>query len=193
MSNGLNPKTFDLIGAISGRDYPTLDVEVYIDEATGFAINKANEALRTLEILGKEDEMKEVQEQLDSLVEKSASSKIVLTLKGIPERVRRSILSKVEEDFPSTSNMLGIPEPNPQADEAYTLAMWEAYIQKFTAPDGSENPVTKGEIQAIYDELPDTVHKQISDSIEKLRKDHVAGFEYASKEVGFLSQASPEG
>lgn len=193
MSNGLNPKSFDLIGAISGRDYPTLDLEVYIDEATGFAINKANETLRTLEIQGKDDEAKEVQERLDSLVKKSTSSKIVLTLKGIPERVRRAILSKVEEDHPSATNMLGLPEPNPQGDEAYTLAMWKAYIQKFTAPDGSENPVSEEEIQAIYDELPSTVHKQISDGIEKLRKDHVAGFEYASKEVGFLSQASPEG
>lgn len=193
MSEELSPKTFDLVGMLSGRDYPTLDIEVYFNETLGFSIEKLKNMLRSLEILDKKEEAKKVSEELEGLVKQAAEQKFVITLKGIPEKVRRSILEKVQEEHPEKFNMIGQPLPNPKGDEAYTLGMWRAYARTFTTPDGVTNPITEAEIKAIYDEAPPTVHAQLTKGIESLREDSVKGFEYAAQEADFLSHASPEG
>lgn len=193
LSEELSPKTFDLVGMLSGRDYPTLDIEVYFNEALGFSINKMRDILRSLEILDKKEEAKKVSEELEGLVKKASEQKFVITLKGIPEKVRRSILDKVQEEYPEKLSVLGQPLPNLKGDEEYTLGMWRAYAVTFTTPDGVTNPVTEAEIKAIYDEAPPTVHSQLTSGIESLREDSVKGFEYAAQETDFLSHASPEG
>lgn len=193
MSDELSPKTFDLVGMLSTRDYPTLDIEVYFNEALGFSIEKLKNMLRSLEILDKKEEAKKVSEELEGLVKQAAEQKFVITLKGIPEKVRRSILEKVQKKHPEKLNMIGQPMPNPEGDEAYTLGMWRTYARTFTTPEGVTNPITEAEIKAIYDEAPPTVHAQLTKGIESLREDSVKGFEYAAQEADFLSQASPEG
>lgn len=193
MSEELSPKTFDLVGMLSGRDYPTQDIEVYFNEALGFSINKMRDMLRSLEILDKKEEAKKVSEELEGLVKKAAEQKFVITLKGIPEKVRRSILDKVQENHPEKFNMIGQPMPNPKGDEEYTLGMWRAYAVTFTTPDGTTNPITEAEIKAIYDEAPATVHAQLTNGIKELREDSVKGFEFAAQNPDFLSHASPEG
>lgn len=194
MSEELSPKTFDLVGMLSGRDYPTQDIEVYFDEVLGFSIEKLKNMLRSLEILDKKDEAKKVSEQLEALVKKTESSKFVITLKGIPEKVRRSILEKVQETHPEKFNAFsGLPLPNPKGDEAYTLAMWEAYAQEIITPEGARALISKEDIKAIYDDAPAAVHSQLTKGIESLREDAVKGFEYAAQEADFLSHASPEG
>lgn len=193
MSEELSPKTFDLVGMLSGRDYPTQDIEVYFDEVLGFSIEKLKNMLRSLEILDKKDEAKKVSSELEALVKKTESSKFVITLKGIPEKVRRSILEKVQEEFPEKFDMLGRPLPNPKGDEAYTLAMWGAYAQTLTTPDGTKVVMSEQDVRAIYDDAPPAVHTQLTKGIESLREDAVKGFEYAAQEADFLSHASPEG
>lgn len=193
MSEQLNPKTFDLVGVLSGRDYPTLDIDVYFEEALGFEIQRARETLRNLTLLGKDDEAKIVAESLEDLVRQTQQHKCTITLKSVPAKVNRDILKKVQADHPSDGAMFGIPVSNPEQDEAYTLAQWLVYSQVLTTPDGSTIVLDEEQVQAIWDHAPQAVHKQISDGIKELQSGGASGFEYAAKEIDFLSQASPEG
>lgn len=185
--------TLDLIGVLSGRDYPTLDIEVYFNEALGFSIYEMSKMLRSVEILGSEDEVKKLDSEIKGLVEKAAEHKYVITLKAIPESVRRKIITDVQEEFPEKTDLLGRPQPNLAADEEFSRRLWRAYLNKITGPDGASKVIDEADVNALLANAPRTVHEQINEGIAELQTGAKAGFEYAAKEMDFLSQASPEG
>lgn len=193
MSDDLNPKTFNLASVISGRDYPTHDVDVYFNESLGFSILEARQKIVTESLRGNEGSVKEIQDKLDALVEETKSSKYVVTLKAVPEKVYRALVNKVNEEYPDKVDAYGRPTPNPAGDEELTKRVWEAYISKVTSPDGAVTLPSKEDIEAIYGEAPKSVHEEITIGIKELREGPKAGFEFAAKEVDFLSHASPEG
>lgn len=193
MSEQLDPKTFDLIGVLSGRDYPELEVPVYFNEKLGFSIQQMREMLKSLEMLGKDDEYQRVHAELEGLVERVASEKFIVTLQGIPEKVYRSIIEKVNEDFPNETDILGREKSNPKGDAAFTRSLWQAYIRTVTAPDGRQSHVGEAEVDALIANAPAVAQEAITRGISELRTGSKAGFEYAAKEIDFLSSASPEG
>lgn len=193
MTEELNPKTLDLIGVLSGRDYPTLDVPVYFNEALGFEIHQIQKELESAEKRGDTKKIKSLDEKLASKVKQAESEKYVVGMRSIPESVRRSVIAKVEEQFPQKTDLLGRAENNPKADEEFTKRMWQAYIKTVTSPEGASKAVDEADINALYANAPITVHEQITRGIQELQTGAKSGFEYAAKEVDFLSQASPEG
>lgn len=193
MSEELNPGSFDLLSVLSGREYPTLEVPVYFNEKLGFAIHELTKMLTTLTQLGETGEVAATNERLATLVEQAQSEKYVLTLKQVPEGVRRDILNKSEKKFPTKRNLLGQPEANPEGDEYLTILLWDAYIQTITAPDGAINLVGEPEVRALFEKAPSTVHQAINQGLQELQNGSKAGYEFAAKEIDFLSDASPEG
>lgn len=193
MSEELNPNTLDLIGVLSGRDYPELEIDVYFNEALGFSIYQLEKMLKSVEIIGSPDEVESLQDEIRDLIKKSEDQKYKITLKAVPESVYRGIMRKVQEEFPVKTDLLGREEANPKADEEFTKQLWHAYIVKVTAPDGAVKAVDKNDVDALLANAPATVHEKITSGISELRVGAKAGFEYAAREVDFLSQASPEG
>lgn len=193
MSEQLDPKKLDLIGVLSGRDYPELEVPVYFNEKLGFSIQQMREMLKSLEMLGKDDEYQRVHDELEGLVKRTLDEKFVVTLQGIPEKVYRSIIDTVSEEYPEERDFLGQVKPNPKGDALFTRKLWEAYLFKVTGPDGSETLVGPEEVQAIIDQAPAPAQEAITKGIAELRTGSKSGFEYAVKELDFLSSASPEG
>lgn len=193
MSVELSPKTFDLVGMLAGRDYPTETIDVYFNESLGFSIKKMRDMVRELDRSGKEEESAQVQAKLDELVKSTEDNKFVIHLEGIPEKVYRAIVKKVNEKFPIEEDMLGRKKENPLGDEELTFELWSAYLRKVVTPSGEESLIDTKEVQALIDEAPPTVQVQINQAIHELRRASEEGFEYAAKEVGFLSLASPEG
>lgn len=189
----VNPKTLDLVGVLSGRDYPTLDIEVYFNETLGFAIYEMLKMQRSVEVLGTDEEVKSLHENLKELVEKSESEKYTLTLKAVPEEVYRGIVNKVAEEHPDETDLLGRPKPNPKGDQEFTRNVWRAYLTKITGPEGNSKIIDAADVDALLGKAPATVHAQITGAIKELREGAKAGFEYAAKGIDFLSQASPEG
>lgn len=193
MTDELDPKTLDLVGVLSGRDYPTLDIDVYFNEALGFAIYEMTKMQRSVEVLGSEEEVKNLHEELTSLVKKASEEKYTITLQSIPERVRTGLINKVQKEFPEKTDLMGRPQPNPEGDAAFAKGLWQAYLKKITGPDGASKVIDEKDVDTLLGEAPATVHEQINEAIHELRTGAKAGFEYAAKEVDFLSQASPEG
>lgn len=193
MSIQPDPKKLDLIGVLSGRDYPELDVPVYFDEKLGFAIQQMREMLQSLALLDDDAEYQRVHEELEGLVKRTEDAKFVVTLQGIPEKVYRSIVDQVNEKHPEERDFLGQPKPNIKGDALFTRMLWEAYVFKVVGPSGAETLVGPEEVQAIIDQAPAPAQAAIMEGIQELRSGAKAGFEFAVKELDFLSQASPEG
>lgn len=193
MSEELDYKTFDLVGILSGRDYPTLEVPVYFNEVLGFSIHEARKLSEQAQLAGDEEVAKELQEKLKALVEETKDQKFTVHFKGIPESARRDIMSEVEKSHPVKKDLLGRPESDTEADTAFTKAAWGAYVTHITDPEGAKALATEDVIEALYNSAPATVHLAINEGLSELRGGSKAGFEFAAKEIDFLSQASPEG
>lgn len=71
MTETPDAKTLDLVGLLSGRDYPELEVDVYFDEKLGFSIYQMRKMLDHLQILGKYEEYEKIEAELRDLVEKA--------------------------------------------------------------------------------------------------------------------------
>lgn len=186
MSEQLDPQTFDLIGMLSGRDYPELEIEVYFNEALGLSIYTMEKLLTRLETLDKKTEAKKVAKELDGLVKSVPQHKFIITLKGVPEKALRAVRAKHLEEFPVEVNSFGLPVPDTKGEEDFMLKMWRLFTREITDPTGAKVLVTDAEIQAIYDNAPKRVHEQLSEGIENLRNNSVKGFEFAAQEPSFL-------
>lgn len=193
MSEELNSATFDLVGVLSGRDYPTTTKEVYFNEALGFSINELRGLRDRAVLLQEEEKAKELQESLDSLIEETKSQKFTIHFQSIPEGTRRDISRRVEEEYPTKKDLIGREEKNPEADDAFTIAAWDAYITKVEDPEGAIAVGSREVAESIYNDAPETVHLLINEAISELRSGARDGFEFAAKELDFLSFASPEG
>lgn len=188
----LDHKTFDLIGVLSGRDYPTLEVPVYFNESLGFKVFKL-EQKRAEAILHTEEEAAELDAQFKALVEQSKAEEFKVLLKSIDESMRRDIHNAVSKEYPAKKDMLGREEVDPRWDEEYTKRMWAVYIQKVTDPSGAVSVVNEEVLKVLLDKAPRTAQEAINKGIAELQVGPSAGFERMAKEANFLSDASPEG
>lgn len=190
LSEQLDHKTFDLIRVLSGRDYPTLEVPVYFNEAIGFELFQIDQ--RRNKAVG-EEELAELDKRYEELVSQAKSEEYTVLLKSIPESVRRDVFNKVNEEFPSKKDLLGREEVHPQADEEFSKRMWAVYIQKVTDPSGAVATVDEATVNALYANAPTSVHEAINKGIAELQVGPKSAFEQVAKDANFLSDASPEG
>lgn len=192
MTESLDHKTFDLVSVLAGRTYPTLDIPVYFNEDLGFRIYQLEKKRREALLLDSED-AKDLDKEFQELSKSTESEKYTVTLKGIPEHIRRDVTTTVQAQFPSKKNFMGQEDVSPEADTLFTKKMWAVYIQAITDPEGAVTTADEKTIDAIYDHAPAGVHKALNVGIGELQGGAEAGFEQAAKEINFLSDASPEG
>lgn len=183
-----NSKTFDLGAVIAGQDYPVEIVNVYFDERTAYTISVLNEKVRELSVDGGE-EYENAEAELQKLIEELESRKYQFHLQGIPSRIRKNILDRVEAEIPEERNGLGMVTPNPEREELFVLYMFEAYISKIVDPDGAE--IVKPSLETLKDfreNAPKHALMKIEQGIADLETKTVYGFELAVKSVDFLSK-----
>lgn len=190
MSEQLNPKTLDLVGVLTGRDYPELDVPVYFNEKLGFEIYQINKQIREAEARADEKKLKALDKELAEKIKATESERYVVTLVAIPSDVYRAIVAEVNEKHPDEATFPGMPsKPNPLGDALFTRKLWEAYIRTVTGPDGSQSHVGPDEIEVLISKAPDLAQASITRGISELRSGSAAGFEEAVKDLDFLSPA----
>lgn len=193
MSEELDYKTFDLAAVLAGRDYPELEVKVYFDEKLGFTINRIRQAIGEAERRGEDGTAADLQKELDSLVAKVKDAEYTVHLRGIDESVKKGILASIRKDFPPKRDLLGREEENFEADEAYTRKLWAAVIVKVVDPTGAVSLMSEELAKVLQDKAPKSAQIEINRGINELTEGASQGFEFAAKEVDFLSIASPEG
>ena len=191
MSEQLDHKTFDLLGVLSGRDYPTHEVDIYLNEALGFELFQVEQKRRDASL--PEGERAKRDEEFRGLMAQAEKEKFTVRMKAIPEQVRMDIVQKLEEEYPEKKDFMGKPQENLEKDTEFTKRMWRAYIQAVVDPSGAVATVGEEEVNALYANAPSTAHDTINTGLAELQIGPKAGFEAKAKETNFLSEASPEG
>lgn len=189
----MDSNTFDLGEVLAGRGYPTLDVPVYLDEATAFAIHQAKKELDRLQLLGDKDAYAKVEADLFALIEKVNDQKYVFSLKGVPRKVKKDILLKVNAKHPVELDLLGRETPSMDRDELYTELIWSVHVVSITAPSGKKIEAPSVEtLNGFRDEAPQAAVEAVQAGIDELSSGSKEGFEAAARNTDFLSDASPE-
>lgn len=190
MSEEVTAKTFDLAAALSGINYPSVEVEVYFDEALAYEISEINRNLEMLSAAGKDAEYAELEKKFDEFLKQVEEHKFTFTVKGVPANVENSINDEIKKKFPVKRNALGMVEgDNSAADEEYVKLIFGAYISKIVAPDGSViAPPSESDIAALRSSAPVHVLNKIQQAIVGLKTNIANGFELGIKSADFLSK-----
>jgi hypothetical protein len=190
MSEEVTPKTFDLAAALSGINYPSVDVEVYFDEALAYEISEINRKLDILSSAGKDEEYLKLEKKFDGFLKSVQEHKFTFTIKGVPAYIENSITDEIKKKFPVKRNALGVAEQdNTEADEEYVKLIFGAYISKIVAPDGSViAPPSSEDILALRSNAPAHVLNSIQQAIVDLKTKTANGFEIGIKSADFLSK-----
>lgn len=189
----LDYKTFDLGEVLSGVSFPENDIEIYFDETIGWAIYKAEKALYDAEIRDKGDEARDLAEKLDSLKAEVPRHRYVVTVRGVPESVRKMCNAKSLEKFPPEYSFLGQIQPDTDRDDYYNALLWQESIVKVTSPDGAVAIPNEDQILKLRNSVGRTVVSALTEGINELITGAKSGFEKAAQDTSFLSDASPEG
>ena len=190
MNEEVTPKTFDLAAALAGINYPSVDVEVYFDEALAYEIASLNEKLDLLSRSGNTEEYEKLQKTFDGFIAQVGEHKFVFTIKGVPANVENSILDSIREQFPVKKNALGVVDSdNTESEIAYMEMILQAYINKIVAPDDSviDSPTIE-DVRTLRKSAPAHVLKKIEDAILQLKNKTSNGFELGIKSADFLSK-----
>lgn len=182
----LNIETFDLVSVLSGQEAPESTVDVFFNEKLGFTISELNKLIAQAERAGDDKLVKKLSKELDVLLATVPEHKFTVHLRGVDERVRKSISATVDKQFPPKKDLIGRVEDNPEADELLAQLWWEAHIVKVVDPSGKVAVGSPETVAVLLDKAPRTAQNAISSAITALSEDVKAGFEFASKELGFL-------
>lgn len=192
MSEQLDIKTFDLVAAIEGRSYPTLEVKAHLNETLGFEMYQVEKKRQQAQFASKED-MDAFDAEFDKFVKAAEEGTYTVHLKAVPERVKRDILKKVLAEYPTKKGVFGAEEPPVEADDMYTKLNWEAHITHVVDPSGAVATVDAETVTALFDKAPATFHEKVNLGIAELQTGSKAGYEAMAKDLDFLSHASTEG
>lgn len=180
---------FDINAVLQGRNYPEVEVDFYIDEASALTLSRIEKELNRLAILGRTEEHDALEPKGQELRKALASARYVYHLRGVPQKVRQDIYKKAYEKYPREQNFVGVEEENPERDQYYTSLLWQAMTVKIVAPNGAVqvNPSLET-IQQFRDYAPLAALNAIDAGIQELSAGVKAGFEAAAQDTDFLSR-----
>lgn len=184
-------KTFDLVEALSGQAYPEKDIQVSLDSKTAAEITVANRKLDTLD--PDSEEFKALEDKLVALIKKLRAGMYTLTIKGVPNEVRRNILLNVYGELENIPESKRTQVQTFEAEEKVTFKTWAAHIVKITDPEGAvRTALTDKEAENLFNALPGFSRNLVIETINEMEEITTAGFEIAITDLDFLSEASPE-
>jgi len=185
------PGVFNIVDAVKNRAYPTDEVEIFIDEDVAFHVAELNEAIERIAgdldkaglakkevdaILKRRDE---IMADREKLIKEMGDTKYLFHLKGISEGTRQDLYDKALEKYPMeyeknrnpfTNEQEKIEVDNVERDRYFTALLWEAYIVKIVAPDGSEQEgINLEEAEELRKSMPLASITAITEAIEKMR------------------------
>ena len=188
------PETFDFIAVLNGRDYPTDEVTIYLDEATAYAIGELSASkLRLTE----EADMDVADKQLADLKTKLLKSAYVFKLTGISLELRELLSESAKAKFKSeyetsrnfvTGQVEKFEKPNPERNQFLGLSVFQAHVEQIVSPDGKV--ITAPEVGIIDAFLKKAPESQVEKFIIAVNKLQVASqaFETATDE-DFLAKS----
>jgi hypothetical protein len=147
---------FNFLDFLTGREYPTEDVEIYLDERAGYLIHKLEqEAARTTD--GEQANI--IHEQIAFQREKAQKSRFVLHLEGISVEEYDKVVDLVTEAFPVeytesrnplTFGLERTPKESPDREQMFRTHLWAKFIRTVTGPNGGVDDDISPEWVAVF-------------------------------------------
>lgn len=183
------PGKFNIVSVLKERAYPSIDVDVYLDESKAFEASQISEKIKDAELQvarktgGPADAARKrvdgFKAELEAIKESIADSKYVFTISGISEGKREEILNIAVAKYPieyeeSTSPISGEVTrkeiENEDRDKLFTNLLWREQIVKITAPNGDvQDGLTIEDVVELRSSLPIAGSGKINEAIEKVR------------------------
>lgn len=168
--------TFNLIERLVGRNMPTEEVEVFLDEGTAFRIGRLEQRLADETEKGVVKKLEAERAHLRAELEKS---KYTFTLQGISTEDYDKIIDEIREAYPieyedSTNPLTGqklrLELPNEDRDTLYHNLLLAHCLVKITDPDGAvDEDISVEKASIVRRTLPIDGVRRLSNSIEDLR------------------------
>lgn len=182
-------ETFSFLDRLTGRNYPTEEVVVYLDEAGAHKRNKLVAEIEKQTYLLKADDKAEatkrgrkitlLQKRVDEIESEIKGSRVVFHLEGIPSEEYDAIVDESVEEFPieytESRNPISMalertPKENPDRDVFFRTRLWAAFVRKVSdatgAADHTRTPEYMGRVMGV---LPIVGVAHVQMAIESLR------------------------
>lgn len=187
------PGNFNFLDRLVGRNYPTEEVVVYIDEAEGYEIEKIEKLLSISKDPGKRERLEAA---LAEHRAKAEPSRFVFHLQGISTEEYDSLVDAAEEAYPyeyreGRNPLTFEPErtviESTERDTFFRTALWAKFIRKVEDPDGNvDDNITPAWVARVSGLLPVMASLKIAKAVEALRMttdwmDKIQGEDFLAK------------
>jgi hypothetical protein len=167
---------FNFLDAVVGRDYPTEEVEIWLDEAAAYEIEKLEEELDRTK---NGDKAVALAERLDDLRERAHKSRYVITLQAITVEEYDNVVTAALEQFPQefietrhplTFALERTPKPSEERQQFFRTHLWAKFIRKVTGPTGGVDDDISPEWCAVFlSNAPLMALGRVEVAVDKLR------------------------
>lgn len=170
------PGNFSFVERLSGRNYPTEQLDVYLDEAAGYKLMKLE-----LELIAARDanQAELIEKQIDYLREKAQDSRYTIHLEGISTEEYDAVVGKAQAEYPieyrESRNPLTLAAErfaveNDDRDHYFRIHSWAKFIRKIEDAKGNVDENITPELTAsILNALPLAGLGRLQVAIDKLR------------------------
>lgn len=192
-----DPKEFDLLGVLAGRDLPEEVVPICVDESGAYTLSKLNDEIRKYELISRADDPGNAEEVLSELMahrervlEGLRELTFTFKFKGILKSARKNLREEAFKKYPEPKNLDKRPnDPNQdKRDEYFRTILIASHLKSITDPHGAVfDNITPEYVQEMMDALPEHSAEQVVLAVAKFQNATHAGFEAAAKSTDFLS------
>lgn len=199
---------FNFLDRLTGRNYPTEQVGVYIDESAGYALEKVESDLENArarvklfqkneKILAEiQKEISHLEEQQEAIREAAANSRFVFHLEGISTGDYDKVVDAARDAHPyeyrESRNPLTFALEREvigtdERDTFFRTHLWAKFIRRVVDPEGNEDTnISPDWVAQVLNLLPAVGQVKIQNAIESLRMttnwmDRIQGEDFLAK------------
>lgn len=199
---------FNFLDRLTGRNYPTEEVAVYLDEAAGYALEKVEDELTNAraraklfkdskEVLAEiTKEILKLEEQRDAIREAAQASRFVFHLEGISTGDYDKVVDAARDAHPyeyrESRNPLTFALEREvigtdERDVYFRTHLWAKFIRRVVDPDGNEDAnISPAWVAQVLDLLPTVGQVKIQEAVDALRMttswmDNIQGEDFLAK------------
>lgn len=189
-SESVSKGKFKFIQAVTDRDYPEIDVPIYLNDHKALQLIESTREMvaldNTVSNLGDKapesmlDKLAKASETHDALVDELRAEAYIVKIKGVSPETLVEIEDRVFAEFPQEFEEIASPIPNapaikrevenPKRDELHATLIRQAHLVSVTAPDGAvdddfEGPENEEMVRATWLRIPPVARIKIDQAI----------------------------
>lgn len=169
------PGAFTFLDRLLGRNYPTDEVVIYLDEAAGY---KVSELRRKAKMSADPETAAAIEEQIDALDREVVKSAAIFRLQGMPNEEYDAIIDDIYEQMPAeyeetTNPFTGRKEKteihDPKREDLLNTTVWARFLTEIETSEGTQRGFTEDEAAVMRGKLPIDGVRRVQEVIQKLR------------------------